>query len=334
MFRIHEDSKKASAKDLSLKSLWNRPDQSCGEEWNFYRGFAIYCVSGTASAKLIEAEPPSTLSRVDLDGTLNKVPIEELLGHAKDGPHFEHPRLCAIRYLAGILELPRFWRHFPPRNSPKCERASDVLSALCDTVDLLLDDTTDTGAPVGIDSSPPMLAGQMAVDLLACSMLTGLLRLRDLDTLPQCPNKLPAIVSTLTREDMKDGFPRSFKPACDVRDLLGDSSSLGLGNADAETPAASSALDAQGYISSLLSLWEAREAALSQAEGSVRDQALGDFEAQIASNLGLILDSREALHLTLLLEGDEPQALLDVVKHASLFILRPMDHWHLFIHSL
>ncbi|KAJ7690604.1 hypothetical protein B0H14DRAFT_849623 [Mycena olivaceomarginata] len=38
MFRIHKDSKKASAKDLSLKSLWNRPDQSCGEEWNFYRG--------------------------------------------------------------------------------------------------------------------------------------------------------------------------------------------------------------------------------------------------------------------------------------------------------
>ncbi|KAJ7774427.1 hypothetical protein B0H14DRAFT_2631963 [Mycena olivaceomarginata] len=57
----------------------------------------------------------------------------------------------------------------------------------------------DTGAPVGINYSPPMLAGQMAVDLLARSMLTRLLQLRDLNTLPQCPNKLPTIVSTLTR---------------------------------------------------------------------------------------------------------------------------------------
>jgi hypothetical protein len=83
MFQTHKDLKKASAKDLLFNSLWTRPDQSCGDEWSFYRGFAVFCVSGTALTRLMEAEPPSMLSRVDLDGTLNNVPIEELLGHAK-----------------------------------------------------------------------------------------------------------------------------------------------------------------------------------------------------------------------------------------------------------
>ncbi|KAJ7803131.1 hypothetical protein B0H14DRAFT_2463894 [Mycena olivaceomarginata] len=236
MFQTHKDLKKASAKDLLFNSLWTRPDQSCGDEWNFYRGFAVFCISETALTRLMEAEPPSMLSRVDLDGTLNNVPIEELLGHAKDGPHFEPPRICAIQYLAGVFELPNFWKRFPPHNSLDCNRPSDVLSALCDTIHLLLDDTTDNAGALSVDLSPSRLAAQMAVDLLACSMLNGLVRLRDLQNLPQCPNKLPEIIATLLRHNIKENFPRASKPASEIRDILGTDSSLFSSNTrDEET---------------------------------------------------------------------------------------------------
>jgi hypothetical protein len=81
--QTHRDLKKTSENDPSLNSLWNRPDQFCGDEWNFYRAFAVFCISETALTRLMESEKPSMLCRIDLRGTLNKVPIEELLGHVK-----------------------------------------------------------------------------------------------------------------------------------------------------------------------------------------------------------------------------------------------------------
>jgi hypothetical protein len=61
---------------------------------------------------------------------------------SRDGPHFEPLWICATLYLSGMLELPSVWRRFPP-NLPstrtKRQRFSGILSALYDTILLLLD---------------------------------------------------------------------------------------------------------------------------------------------------------------------------------------------------
>ncbi|KAJ7809547.1 hypothetical protein B0H14DRAFT_1498044 [Mycena olivaceomarginata] len=213
--QTHKDLKKASVRDPSLTSLWNRPDQSCGDEWNFDREFAIFCISDSSLTKLLEAEPPAMLSRVDLGGTLNKVPIEDLMGHSKAGPDFQPFRICAIRYLGGLLELPGFWRRCPPPtgSAPERKRFSEVLCTLCDTILLLLEDTK------GVASSYSLRSGRMAVDLLSCAMLKGIIRLHNLDNLPPCPDKLPEIVSIL-RNDIEGNFPRAFEPSCEVHNML------------------------------------------------------------------------------------------------------------------
>ncbi|KAJ7301382.1 hypothetical protein DFH08DRAFT_1090221 [Mycena albidolilacea] len=63
-----------------------------------------------------------------------------------------------------------------------------------------------------------MVDGRMAVDILSCSMLNGLLRLHRVDNLPLvAPDELPEIVSELLREGMKYSVPRSFPAAHEVR---------------------------------------------------------------------------------------------------------------------
>ncbi|KAJ7347619.1 hypothetical protein DFH08DRAFT_1002604 [Mycena albidolilacea] len=143
--------------------------------------------------------------------------------------------ICAIRYLAGILELPSFWRRCPPIISPEDpsfsdsfsppsssqrQRFSDVLSTLCNTIILLVEDTKETGTGSGVDSSPSMLAGQMAVDLFCCSVLNGVMWLHSSNDAPPCPDTFPEIVTTLSRDDMKHSFPRAFEIACTVKDTL------------------------------------------------------------------------------------------------------------------
>jgi hypothetical protein len=74
-----------------------------------------------------------------------------------------------------------------------------------------------------------------------------------------------------------------------------------------------------GDISSLLTIWERRGTTVSsRSGGSARNETLELFEAQIATNLAHILDSWEARHSVLLLQGHNAQAFLDAVQHVGL----------------
>jgi hypothetical protein len=73
---------------IDFENLWRRQLQSCGEEWNFYRDLAAFCISENDLAKLVEADKPSEVAVVKLeDGNLNKVPIEILLGWCRSVPN-------------------------------------------------------------------------------------------------------------------------------------------------------------------------------------------------------------------------------------------------------
>ncbi|KAF7351847.1 WD-REPEATS-REGION domain-containing protein [Mycena venus] len=221
--RADKDLKKASATDPFLSSVWKRPYHSGGAAWSFYRDFAVFCISDNAFefTQLLEAEPPGDRSCLTLENLSEKVLVEKLLGHARDGPEFHLSRLCAIRYLAGILELPSFWRRFPsePCAERDRQRFLDVLSELCRTILQLLEDVGRDAADMSVDSSPSMDAGRMAVEVLCCSVLNGLLRLRDLNNLPpRRPTSLSQIVSTLLSDRKR--FDRAFEPASRVKAMF------------------------------------------------------------------------------------------------------------------
>ncbi|KAF7333034.1 hypothetical protein MVEN_02409800 [Mycena venus] len=228
VLRADKDLRKASATDPSLSSVWKRPYQSGGAAWTFYREFAVFCISDNAFefTQLLEAEPPGGLSCLTLEHLSEKVLIESLLGHARDGPEFHLSRLCAIRYLAGILELPGFWGRFPSKSGVKRDRKRflDVLSELCNTILQLLEDTGGDATDMSVDSSPSMDAGRMAVEVLSCSVLNGLLRLHNLNNLPRRrPSSLGQIVSTLMSDRKR--FERAFEPASRVKDMFDSLSS-------------------------------------------------------------------------------------------------------------
>jgi len=64
----------------NFKDLWDRHHQGCGEEWNFYRDFAAYCLTDSPLTKLVESKLPSEFGRLKLLGdNLNKAPVESLL---------------------------------------------------------------------------------------------------------------------------------------------------------------------------------------------------------------------------------------------------------------
>ncbi|KAJ7764264.1 hypothetical protein B0H16DRAFT_1526554, partial [Mycena metata] len=86
-----KDIRRAVAMDPALGSLWRRQHQNCGVEWEVYRNLAVFCISQSILTDLVEGEQPSALCRLTfIENNLNNVPVET-------------QRLCAIRYLAGIL---------------------------------------------------------------------------------------------------------------------------------------------------------------------------------------------------------------------------------------
>jgi hypothetical protein len=98
-------------------------------------------------------------------------------------PEFNYTKLSAIRYLAGILELPAFWE----KGINVQKRFSDILTVLCHTIFNPIQDTGKSEADVDVDlngDSPPwMSALRDATDNLASATFDGLLRLYERDRL-------------------------------------------------------------------------------------------------------------------------------------------------------
>jgi len=69
-----------AASSSHFKNLWNRPHQQCGEEWTFYRDFAIYCLTDGPLTTLVESVLPSKFGQLKLleSDDWNKDPIEIL----------------------------------------------------------------------------------------------------------------------------------------------------------------------------------------------------------------------------------------------------------------
>jgi len=123
--------------------------------------------------------------------------------YSADSP-FNTEKLCAIRYLAGILELPKIWRLKSEERIDIGKRLLDFLSALCETTFQLIRDTETSGSGDSEepedDSSPLWTSARSAVDNLAFATLGGFLQLHDLyKELTPCPSQLSSMVTLLIR---------------------------------------------------------------------------------------------------------------------------------------
>ncbi|KAJ7657268.1 hypothetical protein DFH06DRAFT_1473256 [Mycena polygramma] len=102
LFYRHKNSKESSANDSQFSSRWKRPYQSCDDVWTFYMEFALFCISESDLTQLVEAEPPSKLSRI-IEGGDTWVPIETLLRHSSSSTF---PRASVLaRTVKNILVL-------------------------------------------------------------------------------------------------------------------------------------------------------------------------------------------------------------------------------------
>jgi len=110
-------------------------------------------------------------------------------------------KLCAIRYLAGILELPKFWRLKIEEGIDIGKRLFGFLSRLCETIFQLIRDTEPSGSGHSEDDPPPLwTSARSAVDILAFATFSGFLQLHSLcEELPPCPSQLPSMVTLLER---------------------------------------------------------------------------------------------------------------------------------------
>ena len=115
-----------------------------------------------------------------------------------------HEKLCAIRYLAGILELPKIWRLETEERIDIRKRLFDFLSQLCETIFQLIQDTAPSGSDDSEESedgpSPFWTSARSAVDILAFATFGGFLQLHDLgEKLPTYPSQFTSIVTFLIR---------------------------------------------------------------------------------------------------------------------------------------
>jgi len=110
-------------------------------------------------------------------------------------------KLCAIRYLAGILELPKFWRLKTEERIDIEKRLFGFLSRLCETNFQLIRDTEPSGSGHSEDDPSPLwTSARSAVDILAFTTFSGFLQLHGLyEELPPCPSQLPSMVTLLIR---------------------------------------------------------------------------------------------------------------------------------------
>jgi len=177
-------------------------------------------------------------------------------------------KICAIRYLAGILELPKLWRLKTEERIDIGKRLFGFLSRLCETIFQLIQDTepTDSGdsEETEDDSSPLWTSARSAVDILAFATLGGFLQLHGLDEgLPPCPSQLPNIVTFLIRyvlsgwkfslfifleiPDPKCSFPKASGRALQVKEILSFPQNAGT-NSLHVPPDAQSLLTAQFQV--------------------------------------------------------------------------------------
>jgi len=127
-----------------------------------------------------------------------------------DDLQLDHQKVCAIRYLAGILELPKSWRLKTEEGVDAGKRLFGFLSRLCEAILHLIQDTVPNGAEN--EPSPHFTSARDAIDILACATFTGFIRLHEGDEeLPPYPSQLPNLVSLLTRYVFSSSKSFSFE---------------------------------------------------------------------------------------------------------------------------
>ncbi|KAJ6566210.1 hypothetical protein B0H19DRAFT_1257476 [Mycena capillaripes] len=151
-----------------IAAWWDRVDNNATSEWDFHRQLAAACVSDQDIAPMIETCPVHILTstRTDDDGLCL---IEQLLVRLisiRSQPH-ELPRAICIRYLGGVLELPRFW---DASGGP----SDNVIKKLCLALILILKDVGADPAHGADAAMTERLWDSEGVELLICAVLSGI----------------------------------------------------------------------------------------------------------------------------------------------------------------
>ncbi|KAJ7767948.1 hypothetical protein DFH07DRAFT_808170 [Mycena maculata] len=151
----------------AISGLWDRPNWAPDDEWAFWRTFAATCLSDTSVSAIIEKNSVPDLTKCQDEGLC----VIELLIISHDsgfGPASSFSDALCIRYLAGILDLPRFW--LEPGSVH-----SDVARKLCIKMVQVLKDIGVDDIPSTESMKPESPFDYEGVDLLAEKIVAGII---------------------------------------------------------------------------------------------------------------------------------------------------------------
>ena len=130
-----------------------------------------------------------------------------------DDLQLDHQKICAIRYLAGVLELPKSWRLKTEEGADTGKWLFGFLSRLCDAILHLIQDTDPNGGED--EPSPCFTSACDAIDILACATFTGFIRLHEGDEeLPSYPLNWQTLYPFLHGMDSLPQSPSLLKYDC------------------------------------------------------------------------------------------------------------------------
>ncbi|KAF7365847.1 High osmolarity signaling protein SHO1 [Mycena venus] len=148
----------------TLSALWNRSTRCSDEDWTFWKNFAATSLTDTTISAVLATSSVSEWSNCQEEGLSV---IERLLVEGDSSGALRYSSALCTRYLAGVLDLPGFWRNMGKVHSYVANKLC------CKMVQVLKDIGADILTLGPLDEPEPPFDYD-GVDFLAAALLTGL----------------------------------------------------------------------------------------------------------------------------------------------------------------
>ena len=202
---------------------------------------------------LMESKLPSNLSQLNmLEDNLHKDPVESLLlfcgsvteldwiyflclpDSCSQSSMLNFEKVCAICYLAGILELPKFWRLKAKEGIDIGKQLFGFFSLLYDNIFQLIQDMMPSGVDDSEDESPHWTSACFAVNTLASISSDSIVLVKHFPLVPLNYQALSPFLYSMCywlevfifcilrnpRPKMERSFPKAFSVAPQVNEIF------------------------------------------------------------------------------------------------------------------
>ncbi|KAF7352508.1 Clathrin adaptor, mu subunit [Mycena venus] len=213
LFLKSKHLQRAGNTEALITAVWVRADDTQPREWDFYCKFAATCLSEKTVSAILGNISPSDSACISTEGGLSV--IERLLIASECSANSTYDAV-AQRYLAGILELPAFWR----------ESGSIHINVFSKILDRIIRVLQDLGLELKEDEDETdIIFDDEGIDSFASAVLVGILDWRQTNLESQywycnfseiAEPLVPMSSALATGPDIKDIVPDTSPKTLDI----------------------------------------------------------------------------------------------------------------------